>query len=87
MMLRTILFLTAVIGLCVPLAWGDEAAPLSALAKMPVREVTVFKDGHALLLHEGKMPVEEIRRRPDGLPAGAGSGHLLALLGRQGRRS
>ncbi len=40
------------------MAWGDEAAPLSALAKMPVREVTVFKDGHALLLHEGKMPVE-----------------------------
>ncbi len=58
MMLRTLLSLTAVIGICVPLAWGDEAAPLSALAKMPVREVTVFKDGHALLLHEGKMPVE-----------------------------
>ena len=25
---------------------------------MPVREVTVFKDGHALMLHQGKMPVE-----------------------------
>ncbi len=25
---------------------------------MPVREVTVFKDGHALMLHHGKMPVE-----------------------------
>ncbi len=37
---------------------ADEAAPLSALAKMPVREVTVFKDGHALMLHSGKMPVE-----------------------------
>ena len=25
---------------------------------MPVKEVTVFKDGHALMLHEGRMPVE-----------------------------
>ncbi len=25
---------------------------------MPVREVTVFKDGHALMLHRGKMPVD-----------------------------
>src|SRR6516225_9340588 len=39
-------------------AFADEAAPLSALARMPVREVTVFKDGHALMLHSGKMPVE-----------------------------
>ena len=58
MLLRTSLPITALIGLCGSLAWGDEAAPLSALAKMPVREVTVFKDGHALMLHQGKMPVE-----------------------------
>jgi hypothetical protein len=37
------------------------AAEESALAKMPVKEVTVFKDGHALLVHEGAMPVD-----PDG---------------------
>ena len=80
-------FVTAVIGLCVPVAWGDEAAPLSALAKMRVKEVTVFKDGHALMLHEGKMPVERIRRRADGLLAGAGSGHFLALFGRQRRQA
>jgi hypothetical protein len=30
-----------------------------ALAKMPVKEVTVFKDGHAFMLHEGNMPVGE----------------------------
>ncbi|HUO08596.1 MAG TPA: hypothetical protein VM008_09880 [Phycisphaerae bacterium] len=29
-----------------------------ALAKMPVKEITVFKDGHALLLHSGKMPTD-----------------------------
>ena len=28
------------------------------LGKMPVREVTVFKDGHALLVHEGALPVD-----------------------------
>lgn len=38
---------------------ADEVAPLSALAKMPIKEVTVFKDGHAFVLHEGKMPVDE----------------------------
>ncbi len=40
-------------------AKADEVAPLSALAKMPIKEVTVFKDGHAFVLHEGKMPVDE----------------------------
>ena len=39
-------------------ARAEDAAPLSALAKMPVREVTVFKDGHAFVLHEGNMPVD-----------------------------
>jgi len=29
-----------------------------ALANMPVREVTVFKDGHAFVLHEGSMPTD-----------------------------
>jgi hypothetical protein len=52
------LSLTAFVLLFLSQTLADDAAPLSALAKMPVREVTVFKDGHALLLHEGKMPVE-----------------------------
>ena len=58
MTLRTILSVTALVGFFLPLARGDEAAPLSALSQMPVREVTVFKDGHALMLHRGKMPVD-----------------------------
>ncbi len=38
---------------------ADEAAPaLNALARMPVREVTVFKDGHAFVLHQGKLPTD-----------------------------
>jgi hypothetical protein len=31
---------------------------LSALQKMPIRELTVFKDGHAFVLHEGAMPTD-----------------------------
>ena len=38
-------------------ATGDAPA-LSALAKMPVREVTIFKDGNALVLHQGAMPTD-----------------------------
>ncbi len=30
--------------------------PATALARMPVKEVTVFKDGHAFVLHEGSLP-------------------------------
>src|SRR5262245_5943359 len=37
---------------------AQSAAPLSALARMPVKEVTVFKDGHAFVLHEGAMPTD-----------------------------
>jgi hypothetical protein len=37
--------------------WAEPPTPFKALARMPVKEVTVFKDGHAFLLHAGKMPV------------------------------
>ena len=40
------------------IALAEQAAPLSALAKLPVREITVFKDGHAFVLHSGKMPTD-----------------------------
>ena len=40
-----------------PATAADQAQPLGALARMPVRELTVFKDGHALVLHEGRMPL------------------------------
>jgi hypothetical protein len=33
---------------------GSTAAPSSA--KLPVKEVTVFKDGHAFVIHEGSLP-------------------------------
>ncbi|HZE96110.1 MAG TPA: hypothetical protein VE981_03715 [Planctomycetota bacterium] len=36
---------------------GQEAAPRAPA--LPVREITIFKDGHSLLLHEGELPVDE----------------------------
>lgn len=38
---------------------GTPAAPLEDLAAMPVKEVTVFKDGHTFVVRDGKMPVNE----------------------------
>ncbi len=35
-----------------------DAVPAGAMARMPVKEITVFKDGHALVLHEGAMPTD-----------------------------
>ena len=29
-----------------------------ALARMPVKEVSIFKDGHAFVMHEGSMPTD-----------------------------
>lgn len=43
---------------CPGSAAAQQPAPASALAKMPVKEITVFKDGHAFVLHEGTMPTD-----------------------------
>lgn len=37
---------------------ASENISESALANMPVKEVTVFKDGHSFVLHEGQMPTD-----------------------------
>jgi hypothetical protein len=59
-MLRAPFYLVCLVGLLVPasLFAAEPAAPLSHLARMPVKEITVFKDGHAFLLHQGAMPVD-----------------------------
>ena len=36
-----------------------KAAPLSTFGKLPIKELTVFKDGHAFVAHEGEMPTDE----------------------------
>src|SRR5207253_2344991 len=59
-MFHWIMSLALCLGLLLPQAVlaQERAAPLGALAKMPVKEITIFKDGHAFVLHEGKMPTD-----------------------------
>lgn len=44
--------------LAAAVAARGESAP-GAASLLPIKEVTVFKDGHALVVHEGSMPVDE----------------------------
>jgi hypothetical protein len=37
----------------------EKAVPLSTFSKLPIKEITVFKDGHAFVAHEGEMPTDE----------------------------
>jgi len=49
----------SLLGICMMFFIQTDAAantPEAVLASMPVKEITVFKDGHAFVLHEGKMP-------------------------------
>ena len=60
MMKPRYLLAAATFALLVPAAPSvADAARSEALARMPVKEITVFKDGHAFVLHEGSMPVGE----------------------------
>ena len=34
------------------------AEPAASLTRMPVKEVTVFKDGHAFVVHQGRVPTD-----------------------------
>jgi hypothetical protein len=59
----------ATLALCSAAAVRADDAPAASPA-LPIREVTVFKDGHALVLHEGEMPVGDAGDVViDGLPA------------------
>ncbi len=57
-MLRLSLGVVALVMFATPTLAAEPAAPISALARMPVKEVTVFKDGHAYVVHEGTMPTQ-----------------------------
>jgi len=48
------------LGICLMFFTQTDAAANTSrgvFTNMPVKEITVFKDGHAFVLHEGKMPV------------------------------
>jgi hypothetical protein len=36
----------------------ERATPLRTFATLPVKEITVFKDGHAFVAHEGELPTD-----------------------------
>src|SRR5947199_5557297 len=38
---------------------AEPAAPLATFARLPIKEITVFKDGHAFVAHEGQMPTDD----------------------------
>ncbi|HTL59470.1 MAG TPA: hypothetical protein VL361_27615 [Candidatus Limnocylindrales bacterium] len=38
---------------------AEKAAPLNTFARLPIKEITVFKDGNAFVAHEGDMPVDK----------------------------
>ena len=49
----------SLLGICMTFLVPTDAAvnvAEAAPASMPVKEITIFKDGHAFVLHEGKMP-------------------------------
>ncbi len=54
-----LLFIVLTLVLSSAAAPLQTATQLSALARMPVKEITVFKDGHAFILHEGAMPTDQ----------------------------
>ena len=37
----------------------DQAVSAAEVARLPVKEITVFKDGHAFVLHQGRLPTDE----------------------------
>src|SRR5437660_20086 len=41
------------------LAAAEKAEPLTTFAQLPIKELTVFKDGHAFVAHEGRLPTDD----------------------------
>ncbi|MFC1884771.1 hypothetical protein ACFL2O_08365 [Thermodesulfobacteriota bacterium] len=55
--MKKIIMILMIVLLGAGSAMAGPAEPLKALAEMKIKEVTVFKDGHVFVLHDGKMPV------------------------------
>src|SRR5688572_5785285 len=66
MLARLVLVVLCLAALAVA---DDQVVTQKELSRLPVREMTVFKDGHAYVVHEGKRPVDTAGRvRLDSLP-------------------
>src|SRR6185369_2228738 len=53
-----LVLLTMLLNFNLSLKAAEPAVPFSALARLPIKEVTVFKDGHAFVAHEGELPTD-----------------------------
>jgi hypothetical protein len=40
-------------------AFAESPKSFKSLSQMPIQEITVFKDGHAFVLHSGKMDAQD----------------------------
>ncbi|MCX5655623.1 MAG: hypothetical protein NTY65_13375 [Planctomycetota bacterium] len=58
---KVIALLTALLGMAAAVSSAAPAEPRVA-ADLPIKEVTVFKDGHAFVLHEGKAATDAAGR-------------------------
>src|SRR5512139_2632699 len=58
---RSLAVVALALAVVLPAAAGTatgQPAPPGALARIPIRAVTIFKDGHAFVLHEGRLPTD-----------------------------
>jgi hypothetical protein len=55
---RRLATLAVALAALAPPSAAEEAEPAAPLSDLPIREVTVFKDGHAFVVHHGKVPVD-----------------------------
>ncbi|HOA72526.1 MAG TPA: hypothetical protein PL151_01535 [Phycisphaerae bacterium] len=53
---------TALCAQATPMQPASTQAESNPLDPLPIREVTVFKDGHAFVLREGRVTVDESGR-------------------------
>src|SRR2546423_1088364 len=52
------------------LSAAEKAEPLTTFAQWPIKERTVFKDGHAFVAHEGRLPTDDQANvKMDSLPS------------------
>jgi len=56
--LLTVSLLTVFLATTISAQAADGDTP-EVYSKMPIKEVTIFKDGHAFVLHEGQMPTDD----------------------------
>ena len=58
-MKRQILRAVSLSIVVVSITMARSSLPKNEFFKLPIKEITIFKDGHAFVIHEGSLPVDE----------------------------